>query len=63
MKPSLEPLVLRSQPDVGDVHPLSPQFRAVEVRLMNGSDIEGKVLYAGPQSWQVEESFVLRPAA
>ena len=63
MKPSLEPLVLRSHPDVGDAHPLAPQYRAVEVRLMDSADIEGKVVYAGPKSWQVIEAFVVRPAA
>lgn len=63
MKPSFEPLVLPSLPDVGDLHPLSPQYRAVEVRLMESADIEGKVVYAGPKSWQVVEAFVVRPAA
>ncbi|WP_395753778.1 hypothetical protein [Prosthecobacter sp.] len=63
MKPSFEPLVLKSHPDVGDQHPLAPQYRAVEVRLMDASDIEGQVVYAGPQSWQVVEAFVVRPAA
>jgi hypothetical protein len=63
MKPSFEPLVLKSHPDVGDVHPLSPLYRAVEVRLMDSADIEGKVVYAGPKSWRVVEAFVLRPAA
>lgn len=63
MKPSSEPLVLKSHPDVGDLHPNSPQYRAVQVRLMDSSDIEGKVVYAGPKDWQVVEAFVLRPAA
>lgn len=63
MKPSFEPLVLKSHPGVGDVHPLSPLYRAVEVRLMESADIEGKVVYAGPKSWQVVEAFVVRPAA
>jgi len=63
MKPSFEPLVLPSHPDVGDAHPLSPQFHAVEVRLMESADVEGQVVYAGPQSWPLVEAFVLRPAA
>ncbi|MBB5031460.1 hypothetical protein [Prosthecobacter vanneervenii] len=63
MKPSFEPLVLPSHPDVGDLHPLSPLYKAVEVRIIDSADIEGKVVYAGPRSWQVEEAFVVRPAA
>jgi hypothetical protein len=63
MKPSAEPLALKSCPDVGDAHPNAQQFRAVQIRLMDNSDIEGKVVYAGPKNWQVIESFVLRPAA
>ncbi|WP_395746645.1 hypothetical protein [Prosthecobacter sp.] len=69
MKPSFEPLVLKSHPGVGDVHPLQPLYRAVEVRLMESADIEGKVVYAGPgagpglKSWEVVEAFVVRPAA
>ena len=63
MKPSFEPLVLKSHPGVGDVHPLSPLYKAVEVRLMESADIEGKVVYAGPKSWEVVEAFVVRPAA
>ncbi len=63
MKPSFEPLVLKSRPDVGDLHPLSPLYKAVEVRLMESGDIEGKVVYAGPKSWEVVEAFVVRPAA
>ncbi len=63
MQPSFEPLVLKSLPDVGDAHPTSPQFRAVQVRLLESADIEGKVLYVGPQNWQFVESFVLNSAA
>jgi hypothetical protein len=62
-QPSFEPLVLKSHPDVGDAHPTSPQFRAVQVRLMDSADIEGKVVYVGPKNWQVVEAFVLRSAA
>ncbi|WP_395739929.1 hypothetical protein [Prosthecobacter sp.] len=63
MKPSFEPLVLKSHPSVGEAHPNSPEMRAVQVRLFENSDIEGKVIYAGPKNWQVTESFVLRTAA
>jgi hypothetical protein len=63
MKPSIEPLVLKANPTVGEPHPKSPEMRAVQVRLMHNSDIEGKVIYAGPKNWQITESFVLRPAA
>jgi hypothetical protein len=63
MKPSSDPLVLKSHPGVGDRHPKSPQWRAVNVRLMESADIEGKVVYKGPQNLQVVEAFVLRPAA
>lgn len=62
MNPSSDPLVLKSHPDLGDRHPKAPQWRAVNVRLMEASDIEGKVVYQGPKG-QVVEAFVLRPAA
>lgn len=58
-----EPLVLKTHPGVGDAHPRSPQLRAVQVRLMDSADIEGKVVYAGPKNWQITESFILRAAA
>lgn len=63
MTPSADPLVLKTNPDVGDPHPKAPQFRAVQVRLMDSADIEGKVIYHGPKNWQVTEAFVLRAAA
>ncbi|MGV3661491.1 MAG: hypothetical protein ACO1TE_14985 [Prosthecobacter sp.] len=63
MKPSADPLVLKSRPGVGDSHPQAPQWRAVNVRLMEGADIEGKIVYAGPKNWQVVEAFILSPAA
>ncbi len=63
MTPSLEPLVLKSHPHVGEPHPHAPQWRAVQVRLMESADIEGKVVYAGPKDWQVVETYVLRSAA
>lgn len=63
MKPSSEPLVLKSHPHVGEPHPLAPLWRAVQVRLMDSADIEGTVVYAGPKDWQLVESFVLRSAA
>ncbi len=63
MKPSSEPLVLKSHPHVGEPHPQAPEFRAIQVRLMDSADIEGKVVYAGPKNWQVVEAFVLRAAA
>lgn len=59
MTPSSEPLVLKSHPDVGDLHPHSPQYRAVQVRLMDSADVEGQVIYAGPKNGQVVEAFVL----
>ena len=63
MKPSSDPLVLKSHPYVGDTHPKAPQWRAVNVRLMENADIEGKVVYKGPQNLQVTEAFVLKSAA
>jgi hypothetical protein len=63
MKPSADPLVLKSCPDVGDLHPKDPQYLAVQVRLLESADIEGKVVYTGPKNWQVTEAFVLRCAA
>jgi hypothetical protein len=63
MKPSSDPLVLKSPPYVGDTHPKAPQWRAVKVRLMENADIEGKVVYKGPQNLQVTEAFVLKSAA
>jgi len=63
MKPSSDPLVLKSHPYVGESHPKAPQWRAVNVRLMENADIEGKVVYKGPQNLQVVEAFVLRTAA
>lgn len=63
MNPSADPLILKSPPNVGEPHPKAPQFRAVQVRLMDSADIEGKVVYAGPKNWQVTEAFILRAAA
>lgn len=63
MKPSPDPLVLNSHPGIGDPHPQAPQWRAVKVRLLDGADIEGKVVYSGPNNWQVVEAFILRMAA
>lgn len=63
MKPSADPLILKSHPGVGDPHPQAPQWHAAQVRLLESADIEGKVVYAGPENWQVVEAFVLRPAA
>jgi len=63
MKPSSEPLVLKSHPHVGEPHPKAPEFRAIQVRLLESADIEGKVVYAGPKNWQVVEAFVLKSAA
>ncbi len=63
LSPSADPLVLKSHPNLGEPHPKAPQFRAIQVRLMDSADIEGKVVYAGPTNWQVTESFVLRCAA
>lgn len=63
MKPSSEPLVLQSHPHVGEPHPQAPEYRAIQVRLMDSADIEGKVVYAGPKNWLVVESFVLGAAA
>lgn len=40
-----------------------PQWRAVTVRLMENAEIEGKVVYKGPQNLQVTEAFVLKSAA
>lgn len=63
MKPSSDPLVLKSHPYVGDTHPKAPEWHAVNVRLMENADIEGKVVYKGPKNLQVVEAFVLRAAA
>lgn len=63
MKPSSDPLVLKCHPCAGATHPKAPEWRAVNVRLMENADIEGKVVYKGPQNLQVTEAFVLKPAA
>jgi hypothetical protein len=63
MKPSSEPLVLRSPPHIGEPHPQAPEWRAVQVRLMDSADIEGRIVYAGPKNWQVVESFILHSAS
>jgi hypothetical protein len=63
MKPSADPLALRSNPNDGDPHPKAPLFHAVQVRLLDSADIEGKVVYVGPKNWQVVECFILRAAA
>ncbi|HBJ87537.1 MAG: hypothetical protein Q8M07_21070 [Prosthecobacter sp.] len=63
MKPSADPLVLNCNPNAGDPHPQSRQWRAINVRFMENADIEGKIVYAGPQDAQVVEAFVLRPTA
>ena len=63
MKPSSEPLVLKLHPSVGDTHPKAPEWRAVDVRLLESADIEGKVVYKGPKNMQVVEAFVLKMAA
>ena len=62
MKPPSDPLVSKCQPYVCDTHPKSPQWRAVNVRLMDGADVEGKVAYHGPKNGRLVEAFVLRPA-
>ena len=63
MKSSADPLVMQRSPYVGDLHPKSPQWYAINVRLLDSADIEGKVIYAGPQSDHVVETFVLRPTS
>jgi len=63
MKSSADPLVLKRSPFVGDLHPKSPQWHAIDVRLLDSADIEGKVIYAGPQRGHVVEAFVLRPTS
>jgi len=63
MKPSADPLVLKCLPHVGDLHPQSKQWHAINVRLLESADIEGKVVYAGPHDGQLVEAFVLRWAA
>ena len=63
MKPSADPLVLEHKPYVGDFHPLSPQWRAIDVRLLESADVEGKIVYVGPQHVKVVETFVLKAAA
>jgi hypothetical protein len=63
MKPSADPLILKRPPGLGDPHPKAPQWHAVQVRLLESADIEGKVVYSGPKNWQVEEAFILRAAA
>ena len=63
MKSSADPLVLKRSPYVGDLHPKSPQWYAIDVRLLDSADIEGKVIYAGPQREKVIETFVLRPTS
>ncbi len=63
MKPSADPLVLQQNPFVGDPHPKSPQWRAIDVRLLESADIEGKIIYSGPQQLKMVESFVLKAAA
>ena len=61
MKPSADPLVLKCNPQVGDHHPEATLWRAINVRLMESADIEGKIEYAGPQRALLVEAFVLRP--
>jgi len=63
MKPSADPLVLKSNPNVGDPHPQSHQWYAINVRLMNSADIEGEIVYAGPRHGPMVERFVLQSAA
>ena len=63
MKSTADPLVMQRSPYVGDLHPKSPQWYAINVRLLDSADIEGKVIYAGPQSDHVVETFVLRPTS
>jgi len=63
MKSSTDPLILKRPPYVGDLHPKSPQWYAIDVRLLDSADIEGKVIYAGPQRTHVVEAFVLRPTS
>ncbi|MDI1313260.1 hypothetical protein [Prosthecobacter sp.] len=63
MKPSADPLVLKQSPFIGDPHPKSPQWRAVNIRLLDNADVEGKVIYMGPQYGKVVETFVLKAAA
>jgi hypothetical protein len=61
MKPSSEPLVLQRSPHLGDPHPQSPQWHAVNIHAMIGADIEGKIVYLGPKKTRVLEAFVLKP--
>jgi hypothetical protein len=63
MKSSADPLILKRSPYLGDLHPKSPQWYAIDVRLLDSADIEGKVIYAGPQREKVIETFVLRPSS
>lgn len=63
MKPSSDPLVLKRPPSIGELHPKAPQWRAIDVRLLENADIEGKIVYAGPQQLRVVENFVLKAAA
>ena len=63
MKASADPLILKRSPYVGDLHPKSPQWYAIDVRLLDSADIEGKVIYAGPRREKVIETFVLRPTS
>ncbi len=63
MNPSYDPLALKQNPIVGDPHPKSPQWRAINVRLLDSADIEGKIIYAGPQHDHLAEAFVLKSAA
>jgi hypothetical protein len=59
MKPSADPLVLKCNPQVGDRHPEATQLHAINVRLMESADIEGKIEYVGPQRGRLVEVFVL----
>lgn len=63
MTPSSDPLALEQNPTVGDPHPKSPQWRAIDVRLLDSADIEGKIIYSGPQQGKMIESFILKAAA
>ena len=63
MKSSAAPLVMKRSPYLGDLHPKSPQWYAIDVRLLDSADIEGKIIYAGPQRAHVVETFVIRPTS
>lgn len=62
MKASVEPLVLNRNPHVGDPHPHLNDWRVVNVRTILSADIEGKIVYLGPQEERMEAMFILKPA-